>query len=242
MKIMLASGSPRRFDLLTQMGWEVEVHSLPFAEAETVEDAESKLKSIRKQSSSAQRIKSETAGEDSSEHNIEKRRTVTVLSEKDMTLLSPYRNADLVCAYNALGKGRVAALSIGTNLPVVAADTIVVLDETILGKPADASDAARMLRILSGKAHQVKTATAVLYQDKTLLQVITTNVHFRALTESEIAWYVQTGEPLDKAGAYGIQGKGAVLVEKIEGSYDNVVGLPLTAVYEMLTEAGVKII
>ena len=75
-----------------------------------------------------------------------------------------------------------------------------------------------------------------------MLQVITTHVHFRALTEPEIAWYVQTGEPLDKAGAYGIQGKGAVLVEKIEGSYDNVVGLPLTAVYEMLTEAGVKII
>lgn len=208
MKIMLASGSPRRFDLLTQMGWEVEVHSLPFAEAETVEDAVSKLKSIR----------------------------------ENLSLLSPYRNADLVCAYNALGKGRAAALSIGTDLPVIAADTIVVLDETILGKPADAADAARMLRILSGKAHQVKTATAVLYQDKTLLQVITTHVHFRALTEPEIAWYVQTGEPLDKAGAYGIQGKGAVLVEKIEGSYDNVVGLPLTAVYEMLTEAGVKII
>ena len=215
MKIMLASGSPRRFDLLTQMGWEVEVHSLPFAEAETVEDSESKLTTI----------------------NLS-----TVLSEKDMTLLSPYQNADLVCAYNALGKGRAAALSIGTDLPVIAADTIVVLDETILGKPADTEDAARMLRILSGKAHQVKTATAVLYQDKTLLQVITTHVHFRALTESEIAWYVQTGEPLDKAGAYGIQGKGAVLVEKIEGSYDNVVGLPLTAVYEMLIEAGVKII
>ena len=242
MKIMLASGSPRRFDLLTQMGWEVEAHSLPFAEAETVEEAENNLKFIREHvSSSAQRIKSETAGENSSEHNIEKRKTLTVLSEKDMTLLSPYQNADLVCAYNALGKGRAAALSIGTNLPVIAADTIVVLDKTILGKPADTEDAARMLRILSGKAHQVKTATAVLYQDKTLLQVITTHVYFRALTEQEITWYVQTGEPLDKAGAYGIQGKGAVLVEKIEGSYDNVVGLPLTTVYEMLVKAGVRI-
>ena len=72
-----------------------------------------------------------------------------------------------------------------------------------------------------------------------MLQVVTTSVHFRKLAEEEINWYVGTGEPLDKAGAYGIQGKGAVLVERIEGSYDNVVGLPLTAVYEMLRRAGV---
>ena len=95
-----------------------------------------------------------------------------------------------------------------------------------------------MLQLLSGKAHSVKTAALVLYKDKTLLQVVTTNVRFRALTEEEINWYVGTGEPLDKAGAYGIQGKGAVLVEKIEGSYDNVVGLPLTTVYEMLLRCG----
>ena len=92
-----------------------------------------------------------------------------------------------------------------------------------------------MLRTLSGKAHEVKTAVAVLYQDKTVLKVVTTKVFFRTLTEKEISWYVQTGEPLDKAGAYGIQGKGAVLADRIEGSYDNVVGLPLTAVYEILT-------
>jgi len=196
MDIILASGSPRRYDLLKQMGWNVEVHSLPFAEAETVNEA----------------------------------------AEHDLVLLSPYRNADLVCAYNALGKGKAAAEVLGTAVPVIAADTIVVLGETILGKPADAADAKRMLRELSGRVHEVKTGTAVLYQDKTVLKVVTTKVFFRRLTEKEIDWYVQTGEPLDKAGAYGIQGKGAVLVEKIEGSYDNVVGLPLTAVYEILKD------
>jgi septum formation protein len=217
MKIILASGSPRRYDLLNQMEWDLEVRTLPFAEVETVNEATEQLHSLR---------------------NIYLANTVTqsnvTFSEKDLVLLSPYRNADLVCAYNALGKGKAAAKVTGTYVPVIAADTIVVLEDKILGKPADASDAKRMLRELSGKAHEVKTAAAVLYQDKTVLTVITTKVFFRELTENEINWYVRTGEPLDKAGAYGIQGKGAVLVEKIEGSYDNVVGLPLTAVYEIL--------
>ena len=225
MKIFLASGSPRRLQLLLQMGWTVEVHSLPFAEAETVDEAIEALESLRNRFL--------YSGENG---NIE---NDSVISEKDMTLLLPYRNADLVCAYNALGKGGAAAKVTGTSFPVVAADTIVVLGEQILGKPSDRADAKYMLNVLSGKAHTVKTATAVLYKEKALLQVVTTNVHFRRLAEEEINWYVGTGEPLDKAGAYGIQGKGAVLVERIEGSYDNVVGLPLTAVYEMLRRAGV---
>lgn len=224
MKTILASGSPRRYDLLKQMGWDVEVHSLPFAEAETVSAAAEQLKNLRN-------------------HfliNPAKEKVSPVFSEKDLTLLSAYRGADLVCAYNALGKGKAAAQVTGTSVPVIAADTIVVLGDTILGKPADAADAEQMLRELSGRTHEVKTATAVFYQAKTLLRVVTTKVHFRRLTEEEINWYVGTGEPLDKAGAYGIQGKGAVLVERIEGSYDNVVGLPLTAVYEMLLKAGVE--
>ena len=225
MKIILASGSPRRLQLLRQMGWTVEVRSLPFAEAETGDEADEKLDSLRKQFLSS--------GEKAHSHNV------SVLSETDVTLLSSYRDADLVCAYNALGKGRAAAKETGTDFPVVAADTIVVLGEQILGKPADTAEAKFMLKILSGKAHTVKTATVVLYKEKALLHVVTTNVHFRRLAEEEIDWYVETGEPLDKAGAYGIQGKGAVLVERIEGSYDNVVGLPLTAVYEMLRRAGV---
>ena len=225
MKIILASGSPRRLQLIRQMGWNVEVRLLPFAEAETLNEAEEKIDSLRKQFL--------FSGEKAHTHNN------PVLTETDVTLLLHYRDADVVCAYNALGKGRAAAKETGTGFPVVAADTIVVLGEQILGKPADRTDAKNMLTILSGKAHTVKTATAVLYKEKALLQVVATNVHFRRLTEEEIDWYVETGEPLDKAGAYGIQGKGAVLVERIEGSYDNVVGLPLTAVYEMLRRAGV---
>ena len=225
MNIILASGSPRRYDLLKQMGWSVEVHSLPFAEAESANEAAEQMQILRKQFL----------------HNLSEADNVSaqngvIFSEKDLILLSPYRNADLVCAYNALGKGKAAAKVMGTDMPVIAADTIVVLAESILGKPVDSEDAKRMLRTLSGKAHEVKTAVAVLYQDKTVLQVVTTKVFFRTLTEKEIHWYVQTGEPLDKAGAYGIQGKGAVLTDRIEGSYDNVVGLPLTAVYEILKE------
>lgn len=219
MKIILASESPRRYSLLKQMGWDVEVRSLPFAEVETVNAATDRLALLRKNFLSAALPQHDET-----------------FCEKDLVLLSPYRNADLVCAYNALGKGKAAAVVTGTDTPVIAADTIVVLGETILGKPAGPDEAKRMLKQLSGKVHEVKTATAVLYQDRTILQVITTNVHFRKLTEKEIDWYVQTGEPLDKAGAYGIQGKGAVLVEKIEGSYDNVVGLPLVAVYEILSK------
>ena len=224
MKIVLASGSPRRYDLLKQMGWDVEVRSLPFAEAETVSGAEEQLKILRNNFL----INGATL------HNER-------FSEKDLVLLSAYSNADLVCAYNALGKGKAAATVTGTEAPVIAADTIVVLGEKILGKPADSADAVRMLRELSGREHEVKTATAVFYQDKTLLRVVTTKVHFRMLSEKETGWYVKTGEPLDKAGAYGIQGKGAVLVEKIEGSYDNVVGLPLSTLYEMFLKLGIPV-
>ena len=239
MKIILASGSPRRLELLRQMGWDVEVHSFPFPEAETVSEATEKLDCLRKQFLfSGEKGKTEKTTILSENDNA---KDMPIISEKDMTLLSPYRDADLVCAYNALGKGRAAAKITGTGVPVVAADTIVVLGGQILGKPSDTADAKRTLQLLSGKEHIVKTATAVLYQNKTMLQVVATNVHFRILTEEETDWYVGTGEPLDKAGAYGIQGKGAVLVERIEGSYDNVVGLPVAVVYEMLVKLGVEI-
>lgn len=219
MKIILASGSPRRYDILKQMGWDVEVRSLPFAEVETVNEATEQLTQLRKNILSAA----------STQQGI-------TFCEKDLVLLSQYRDADLVCAYNALGKGKAAAAVTGTWTPVIAADTIVVLGNKILGKPTDPDHAKDMLRQLSGNVHEVKTAAAVFYLDKTMLQVVTTRVHFRKLTEKRIDRYVSTGEPLDKAGAYGIQGKGADLVARIEGSYDNVVGLPLITVYEMLSK------
>lgn len=143
-----------------------------------------------------------------------------------------------VALANALGKCRAVALKEGDALPVVAADTIVVIDEAILGKPRDAEDAVAMLTRLSGRSHQVMTGVAVRYAGRESAQVCTTQVHFRELSAAEIEAYVATGEPLDKAGAYGIQGRGALLVEKIEGCYNNVVGLPLTMLYSMLKEIG----
>lgn len=144
-----------------------------------------------------------------------------------------------VALHNALGKCRAVVGKLGDAVPVVAADTIVVIDEAILGKPADAVEAVTMLERLSGRSHSVLTGVAVHYAGRELAQVCETKVYFRDLSSREIAAYVATGEPLDKAGAYGIQGRGALLVEKIEGCYNNVVGLPLTMLYSMLEEIGV---
>lgn len=121
---------------------------------------------------------------------------------------------------------------------VIGADTMVVVDGVPFGKPQDAADAARMLGILSGRAHEVITGVAVLSAHARRIAHRVTRVHFRALIPDEIARYVATGEPLDKAGAYGIQGKGSLLIPGIEGDYFNVVGLPVELVYQMLTEIG----
>jgi nucleoside triphosphate pyrophosphatase len=140
-------------------------------------------------------------------------------------------------------KARAAAVTAGAGI-VIAADTIVVLNNEILGKPADAQDAVRMLSILSGRTHRVITALTVMdaATGKTLNGLSQTNVRFRRLSAEEIASYIQTGEPLDKAGAYGIQGKGALLVSGIEGCYFNVVGLPLSLLDEMLKEFGMSLL
>ena len=152
MKIILASGSPRRYDLLKQIGWDVEVRSLPFAEVETVNEATEQLTQLRNHFLSAASTQQDVT-----------------FCEKDLVLLSQYRDADLVCAYNALGKGKAAAAVTGTWTPVIAADTIVVLGNKILGKPTDPDNAKDMLRQLSGNVHEVKTAAVVLYRDKTML-------------------------------------------------------------------------
>jgi nucleoside triphosphate pyrophosphatase len=124
---------------------------------------------------------------------------------------------------------------------VIGADTIVLVENTILGKPHSEEDARGMLRQLSGRTHQVLTAYAVICrdQDHFFAETITTAVHFKRLTDDEIEWYIQTGEPFDKAGAYAIQGIGAFLVRGINGSYTNVVGLPVCELLEHLLKAGV---
>lgn len=119
---------------------------------------------------------------------------------------------------------------------VLAADTAVVLDGEVLGKPVDDDEARRMLRRLSGRAHHVMTGVALYRGGETVQDLVVTQVRFAPLSETEIAWYVATGEPRDKAGAYGIQGRGSRFIDWIEGSYSNVVGLPVATVYRLLRQ------
>jgi len=124
---------------------------------------------------------------------------------------------------------------------VLAADTTVVLDGTVLGKPKNEADAAKMLRLLSGRRHRVLTAVVLIQAggDEPIELLCETSVWFRPLDAATIHEYLASGEPLDKAGAYGIQGRGAMLVSSIEGSYTNVVGLPLAETMQLLAEARV---
>ncbi|PLX75082.1 MAG: septum formation inhibitor Maf [Desulfuromonas sp.] len=122
----------------------------------------------------------------------------------------------------------------------IGSDTIVLQNDTILGKPVDSDAATRMLRALSGSDHHVLSGYAIFDRQtgELVADVVATRVHFRELTEPEIAGYIASGEPMDKAGAYAIQGKGGVFVEKIDGSYNNVVGMPLCQVIEVLKRMG----
>jgi len=126
---------------------------------------------------------------------------------------------------------------------VIGADTIVVIDDIVLGKPGSGDDARRMLKKLSGKTHQVITGYCVCCKNKNrfFLDTIKTDVMFRDLSDEEIEWYIDTGEPFDKAGAYAIQGLGVLLVKRINGSYTNVVGLPVCEVVELLIKEGVRV-
>jgi septum formation protein len=120
---------------------------------------------------------------------------------------------------------------------VLGADTVVVVDNHLLEKPASAEDAVRMLRLLSGRSHQVVTGVCLLAANSECTEAEVTQVKFVSMSEQEIAEYVASGEPMDKAGAYGIQGMASRWVERIEGDYFNVVGLPVARVYRMLRTA-----
>jgi len=183
--LILASASPRRAELLRQVGWQFEV-------------------------------------------------IASGVEENDAAV-------DQTPASLAATHARNKALDVSGQNPgrlTLGADTIVVIGERILGKPTSAAEAREMLRALSGRQHQVVTAVALALGDKLLAEdVVTTDVTFRELSEREIEDYVATGEPMDKAGAYGIQGRGALIVRQIRGCYFNVVGLPLARVGEMVTAA-----
>lgn len=141
----------------------------------------------------------------------------------------------------ALQKARAAQAQARPEDLILAADTAVCLGDRVLGKPADAQDARRMLALLSGRTHLVRTGLCLLKGGQSWRCQRHTAVTFRPLSAGLIDWYVSTGEPLDKAGAYGIQGKGALLVEKIEGDFYNVVGLPLAPLAQMLRQAGLPV-
>jgi septum formation protein len=143
------------------------------------------------------------------------------------------------CERLARDKAHTLALQYPDAL-VIGSDTIVVIDGAILGKPSDAADAMAMLERLSGREHTVYTAVAVARGERALSAVEAVRVQFRALTREQIEAYVRTGEPMDKAGAYGIQGFGATMVARIDGDYFAVMGLPLGRLVELLSGMGYR--
>ena len=137
-----------------------------------------------------------------------------------------------------LAAAKAAALKCSEDELVLAADTVVVVDHHILGKPRDPDDAASMLRLLSARDHLVMTGICLQRGNRRLLDLETTRVRFAALSEGEILDYVASAEPMDKAGAYAIQGLACKFVERVEGCYFNVVGLPIARVYRLLKTLG----
>ena len=140
----------------------------------------------------------------------------------------------------SLEKAQAVAAQADPNTVVIAADTVVALDGVVLGKPADKEEAFRMLSLLSGNRHQVYTGLTVLRGEQVFSQWEETSVTFRPLTAEEIEAYIATGEPMDKAGAYGIQGYGALFIEGISGDYYNVMGLPVCRLGQILGQLGMN--
>jgi septum formation protein len=184
MRLILASASPRRAELLRLAGFEFEVQP---ADVEEVPGP------------------NETARE----------YTLRVAREK---------------------AAHVANFPTSAGAVVLSADTEVIADRRILGKPRDSAHASAILRLLSGTAHEVLTAVVVRVNDRELSDIVTTRVHVSALSHEEIDWYVASGEPMGKAGAYGIQGRAARFIERIEGSWSAVVGLPVDTVHRLIRE------
>ena len=185
-RVVLASGSPRRRDLLNLIGIEHEVRPANIDETMRLREA-------------------------------------------------PRRHAE------RLAREKASAVAMrDPDLITIGADTVVVINRKVLGKPADADDAARMLRMLSGREHTVITAVAVSRGRKLRSAIEEVRVKFRRLRDDEIEAYIATGEPIDKAGAYGIQGYGATIVERIEGDYFAVMGLPLMRLVGLMRDVGVR--
>lgn len=141
-----------------------------------------------------------------------------------------------------VSEAKARAVHAGPEDLIISADTVVCVDGRRLGKPADEADAKAMLRLLSGRAHTVVSGLCVLRGERCKTAAVHTAIHFRPLSEREIDAYVASGEPMDKAGAYGIQGLAAIFVDKLDGDYYNVMGLPLCKLAEMLKSFGVNVL
>ena len=203
-QIILASQSPRRKELLEQIGMEFEICPAKGEEIITKSVPEEVVMELSKQ-------KAEEVAAMVSSYTQE---------HKDITTPS--------------------------DILVIGADTVVAYDGKILGKPVDEADAKRMLSMLSGNTHSVFTGVTLVLIDKSgrageLVFFEKTDVKMHAMSEQEIERYIATGEPMDKAGSYGIQGKCAIYIEKIDGDYNNVVGLPITRIYQELKKIGIDI-
>lgn len=154
---------------------------------------------------------------------------------------SPLPGEDPMAYVGRVAVAKVNAV-IGLDTLVIAADTTVEIDGEIIAKPIDLDDARTMLRRLSGGIHFVHTGVALKLGDRCVTATVTSRVTFVVLTDETIEWYLRTGEPLDKAGAYAIQGAGAVLVESVDGSVSNIIGLPLHTVIELAAELDVNLL
>jgi len=207
-RLILASASPRRAELLRADGYEFDV--VVGEVDESVRDGEAPASYVRRlaadKSAAAIRL-----------------------------VVSTMRSSDGPPRTGGGGRGPAEAGRYG-ELIVLGADTTVVVDGEILAKPRDAADAAAMMRRIAGRVHEVLTGVSLRRGGFEVGRVETTRVHVAPLTDGDIAWYVATGEGRDKAGAYAIQGFASRFIPRIEGSYSNVVGLPVATVRELLTE------
>lgn len=147
-----------------------------------------------------------------------------------------------IVEYISREKADAAAKLCAPDEIVITADTMVFLDDQRLGKPADEADALRMLTSLQGRHHTVCTGVTVRQGNRSLTESETTEVYFRPAGEAELRAYIATGEPMDKAGSYGVQGKGALLVERLNGDFFNVMGLPVLRLSRMLSQFGVHLL
>lgn len=160
------------------------------------------------------------------------------VSDADETMAPNLSPAEAVAQ---VSRRKAEAVSCQADDVVIAADTIVVLGSQILGKPRDEADASRMLHLLSGRDHQVMTGMTVLRGDQALVCTEITDIHFRPLSDREIDAYIRTGEPMDKAGSYGIQGGAALFADRMHGDYYNVMGLPVCRLGQLLRQIAPEI-